>query len=510
MRGIVVFLSIFLIFLLFSLNGLSASTDDRGLMIIQGESSNWAGISMPDIKFNTINSYSGAKLNNMKVLLVANDDYLPESGFAALSQCVNDAILYEAIFKKLCRVPENNITILKNTTANEFARTFKMITSNMKRHEGLLINYSGHGDNDGSLVFVDGSKVFPNELKTLVNSIDNDTTLILDACYSGNNEGPLDVGGASDFRKNTLRIYASLAHMTAKEISYKHNPFFNNLQKFYQDVLGIDIDGNGYFTSLIGYFFAEYDVSGKTNISFRDIMEYITNKSKQYLEFLAIKGVNAGRGSTQQINFLYETGARINQLPKIYPLRGKVNFINPDNEYILIKKYTEPAGIMPEIFGGPYISFSNLFGNRVSGSAGVRFTVSPYVFRGFFVSLEASFLHTFRPEDPNALLRKWDFYGVNLLQVFGADFFLADKYISLGFDAGLGVSIVTLSLSELNQIPAENGYIGLFAYQTGFRFIVYPVKNFSIFTHIQFAGFIINERDYLIGVKIPIGLSYKF
>lgn len=54
----------------------------------------------------------------------------------------------------------------------------------------VIITYSGHGNVDGSLVMVDGGMLTPDELKRTVNSFKNDSVLILDACYSGNNEGP--------------------------------------------------------------------------------------------------------------------------------------------------------------------------------------------------------------------------------------------------------------------------------------------------------------------------------
>ncbi len=504
MRNIMIVIFITLVFGVYS-----QAVDNRGLQVIQGDPVSMSAIQPPIINMNTIDSFTGIKANNTNVILVANDRYTLESGFVPLYQCYNDAVLLKSILTVLCKVPEANITIVRDGTSNEFARVFRTVTGSLKPEQGLIISYSGHGDIDGSLVFVDGSRVNPDQLKRLVNSIRNDTTLILDACYSGNNEGPLDTNSDNGYKANSLRIYASLAHMTAKEIVYRQNPFFVNLLDFYRSVLGINIEGNGYFTSLIGYFFAEYDFTHNNNISFRDIMDYINNKGKQYIEYLAMNGTNASRGSTLQLNLLFETGSRLNQTPKMYPLRSQVIYNNPVNEFVLIKKFVYSSGITPELFGGPTIMFSNLFGDRVSGSVAARFTVSPYYFRGFFLSLEFGFIHTYRPENSAEYLRQWDMFGVNFIQIAGCDFSLAENYIVLGFELGGGIAVAAMVQRPLGVIPEESAYTALFVFETGLRFFVYPVKNFGIFTHVQFVGYVLNDTDYLFGLRIPFGFSWR-
>ena len=62
---------------------------------------------------------------------------------------------------------------------------------------------------------------------------------MIDACYSGNNEGPREIDGdgeSIEFKQNSMRIYASLAHRTAKEITYG-NAFFRHVMPFYQSAL---------------------------------------------------------------------------------------------------------------------------------------------------------------------------------------------------------------------------------------------------------------------------------
>jgi Ni,Fe-hydrogenase maturation factor len=188
--------------------------------------------------------------------MVGNNAYSDESGYEMPTRCHNDILLLRQILTRCCKIKEENIFSYRDISLSECHDYFKQFLNTIDKDSLIIIFYSGHGDNDGSLVFTDGAKLIPDEFRRHINSFSNDTVLFIDACYSGNNEGPLDFLQAEQpFKSDCIGIYSSLAHLTAKEISYQ-NIFFKSAIPFYRDVLSINhIEGNGYFTALPGLFF---------------------------------------------------------------------------------------------------------------------------------------------------------------------------------------------------------------------------------------------------------------
>lgn len=266
----------------------------------------------------------------------------------------------------------------KDLTLAQFKRRIKSFVEHVKKNdpEGekvVIFTYSGHGNEDGSLVFVDGKMLKPQELKDLINSYLNDTILIIDACYSGGNEGPKETYKKKGFKSNSLRIYASLAHLTAKEIIYD-GPFFKQVKPFYRDVLRLeDIKGNGYFTAMIGLFFAEYKLKPDENISFKELVSYVTNKGKQYIEYLALRQTYAQR---------FEATVRLNQQPKVLPLQEKVDYTDINNQFILIQDPIIPIGFEPGAIIGVFFPM---------GSLGSDFK-KPAIYADVFLGYELKFL----------------------------------------------------------------------------------------------------------------------
>lgn len=173
-----------------------------------------------------------------------------------------------------------------------------------------------------------------------MNSFSNDTVLLIDACYSGSNEGPKEVGGVFQglFKHNSMRIYASLAHETAKEIDYK-NEYFKQYLPFYSEVLGLsDLSGNGYFTAMVGLFFAEYKLGAEENIDFKKIVSYVSNKGREYVEYLTKAGTK-----TQNSVLLMESANRLNQQPKVLPLKEEVSFNDESHNFFVIQKILSKA-----------------------------------------------------------------------------------------------------------------------------------------------------------------------
>ena len=318
-------------------------------------------------KINTKKTFEKVKKQNTLVFMIGNDKYQMKSGFGKLEECFSDVILLKQIFIHCVKIDEKNIYANKDLTLQEFKKRIKGFLEKIKKNKtaNVIITYSGHGNDDGSLVFVDGGMYSPKELKALVNSYKNDTILMIDACYSGNNEGPKEMlkGVKKDeFKSNSVRVYASLAHLSAKEIKY-NNTFFSHAKQFHKETLKIKkrLGGNGYFTAMIGLFFSEYKFKEDENISFKDLVSYVTNRGKQYVEFLAMWG----KESKAQKKF---AKLRLNQQPKILPVQERVDFLDENHQFILIQKPIMPVGMEPGISVGVFFPMGNLGKNYKSPS----------------------------------------------------------------------------------------------------------------------------------------------
>lgn len=285
---------------------------------------------------NNIDTFKNVILQNTSVIMFANYKYEPASGYQSLNYPASDIKLLRQLLMQCCKVKEENIFSYENTTISQFKSCLKDFISNLEKDSRVIIYYTGHGNVDGSIVFPDSNKLEPKELRNIINSFSNDTILFIDACYSGRYEGVKEFIPESEepFRKGSIRIYSSLAHLTAKEIEYKDNPFLKDTALFHKQILGMeDIEGNGYFTALIGRFFAKYRFQKGENVTFKDLFSYISNKAKLYEQALILKVKN-------DKSFIGELYKRSEQYPKYEPVDQKVEFKNPDHQYIVLQQTT--------------------------------------------------------------------------------------------------------------------------------------------------------------------------
>jgi len=475
---------------------------------------------------NAKKSFEKIKTNESLVLLVGNNDYNEDTGFSKLNQCINDIILLQRIFINCAKFKKENIYLGSNLTKSDFITLYKNVISKLKPDQGFILTYSGHGDTDGSLVFIDGERLSSEELKKMVNSIKNDTVLILDSCYSGNNDGPFDREGDTDFKSNCLRLYSSLAHLTSKEITYD-NDFFTHLNPFYKSVLNINIsnqdnsgdinlynvenisniDGNGYFISFIGYFFAEYDFSKKNNINFKDILHYITNKSKQYVEYLALKGA---RSKSLTVKYYNESAERLNQQPKVFPLAPIKNYQNPNNEYLVIFKYVEPIGIKTEFITGGFIGIGDLFKDKYSPNFGLRIIYSPKFFKGFLLGNEASYYFLYREE--NRIEQKPEITS-NMIAIYGRIGYLYNfkntkNFLSLGVVSNVGINIAVSYVKNYDYVLSQILTNYNFIMSHGLVIELNPHKLFSLQFGVN-ALFFLENNQFIYGINIPLSFGYN-
>lgn len=472
---------------------------------------------------NTLKTFKNGKVNDILVLLVGNNNYQRASGFPELKQCVNDTILLARILNICCKVPEENIIIHNNLTVTQFRQVFLETIAGLKKNQALLFSYSGHGDINGSLVFTHGGKLKPGELKSLVNSFENDTILMLDACYSGNNEGPIDRSEDIAFKNNSVRIYSSLAHMSAKEIFYTDD-YFAHIAPFYENVLNLTgpdkLEGNSYFFSFIGYFFAEYDFVNFGNVSVWDMLMYIFNKNRQYVEFLEMR-------SQADKSFFERYNRRLEQQPKIFPLAKKPEYKDLNHNFLYIDKYVLKKKVTPRTFGmtssvftGPFLSLgifinnrgvTDLFQNKASVYASTLFAFTPPVLNGLSWGIEVGYMFSYYE---NAIQKHTTFLNmIPILAKIGYwyKFKKLNNFFSIGGDTGIGLSI---NIWDFNTVDLQvDTYIPLasttFCFQAGFGLRLHPLKRLSISCDVRLHGLVFNDNSILLGIVFPLAISYR-
>lgn len=479
------------------------------------------------LELNSKETFKKVKKNDVVVLLVGNNDYEAESQWPALFQCVNDTTLLSRILTICCKVPADNIHISNNITADTFRHTITSIIKTLHTDQSFLIYYSGHGDRDGSLVFTDGELITPSELKDIINSFASDTVLMLDACYSGKNDGVIELNNDNQkFKPNSIRIYSSLAHMKSKEIVYT-NEFFSYINPFYETVLNLKgpdkMMGNGYFTSFIGYFFADYDFDTTLNINYWDLISYISNKTKHYVEFLAIRGDTTDSNS-EEIN------TRLDQHPKIIPMVNQQKYLDQNHSNILIKKYIRPAGLVLEVMTGPFLSFGiypgiindnnindnepdNVFVNKVAGYAAIRFLYNPHFLKNFLFGIECDYLLTYKTD-----VRFTQDTYLHMIPIIGIvgyrrQFVKLKNRLSVRADIGAGISFNIANLKEYKEgdnVKEESVETApSFCFQAGTGISFHPVKNLAISLDVYLHGVVMTEENVLLGIKFPLSVSYK-
>ena len=457
-------------------------------------------------KLNNQETFRNVKKQNTLAFLIGNDKYTKESDFAPLGQCYNDVILLKQIFTHCVKIDQSNIYSNKDLTLSEFKMRFNEFVkkANANPKANVIITFSGHGNEDGSLVFVNGGMLKPNELKKLVNSFSNDVILIIDACYSGSNEGPKEIlkGKKQNFKENSLRVYASLAHLTAKEITY-NSLFFKHLKPFYKDILKINkLTGNGYFTAMIGMFFAEYKFKKNENISFKDLVSYVTNRGKQYVEYLAMWG----QENKEQRKF---ASIRLNQQPKILPVQKRVEFHDMNHQFFLIQKYIKPIGLEPSLTGGIIIPMGNLGNYYVDLNLFANVSIAyemDFITKDFFITGNFSYIGMTSTEAPDRRLVELSI----LVSSAGIKYYPVKKSFfsfSTGIEAGLATSFLRASsfgpvkeeARTLNNLYLSGGASLNFEVYQGLDIVV-PAK----FVYINYG------EDPLIGMSYSLGVNYYF
>ena len=134
---------------------------------------------------------------NTFVVIIANENY---QEVAKVPYTINDGEIFAEYCKKTLGIPETNISLVKDATANNMKREIRWLTQILEQFKGeakAIIYYAGHGIPDEStkdsyLLPVDGYGDDPttgyslNELYKTLNSVPSQSTLVfLDACFSG-------------------------------------------------------------------------------------------------------------------------------------------------------------------------------------------------------------------------------------------------------------------------------------------------------------------------------------
>lgn len=371
----------------------------KGFVLKQDIDPRALGLRKVVVDLNTIESFENVKPQNAKVFMVANNYYAKKSGYQRLYQCHNDMKLLKEIMTKCIKIHPKHIYTNKDITLSQFITRFKKFITKLDRNDMVIITFSGHGKADGTLVMSDGYLLDQKTLKSLVNRYSNDTVIIIDAASRSKNVKPIKIieNQSGKYKKNTMRIYGALTPLDAREIEYEFNPFFKPLLTFYKNTLKIkEIEGNGYFTALISYFYAEYKFEDKENITFKYLMDYVINKGNQYIEFLVESGNildSEGR----------EAKSRLDQQPFIHPKWESLKFKDDFHTLALIQDWydTEIGGDIGLFF--PMGNFSNYV--QTMGIY-ARFYLNyelRSITRKFFLSFQTSyiFIESSNPDSDN-------------------------------------------------------------------------------------------------------------
>ena len=134
---------------------------------------------------------------NTFVVIIANENY---QEVAKVPYTINDGEIFAEYCKKTLGIPETNVSLVKDATANNIKREIRWLTQILQQFKGeaqAIVYYAGHGIPDEStkdsyLLPVDGYGDDPttgyslNELYKTLNSVPSKSTLVfLDACFSG-------------------------------------------------------------------------------------------------------------------------------------------------------------------------------------------------------------------------------------------------------------------------------------------------------------------------------------
>ena len=208
------------------------------------------------------------------VVIIANENY---QEVAKVPYTINDGEIFAEYCKKTLGIPETNISLVKDATANNMKREVRWLTQILQQYNGeakAIVYYAGHGIPDEStkdayLLPVDGYGDDPstgyslNELYKTLNEVPSKSTLVfLDACFSGaNRDGSMlaSARGVAIKAKPTAPIGNMVVFSAAQgdETAYP-----------YKD------KGHGLFT----YYFLKKLKETKGDVTLGELSEYITDQ----------------------------------------------------------------------------------------------------------------------------------------------------------------------------------------------------------------------------------------
>ena len=208
------------------------------------------------------------------VVIIANENY---QEVAKVPYTINDGEIFAEYCKKTLGIPETNISLVKDATANNMKREVRWLTLILQQYNGeakAIVYYAGHGIPDEStkdayLLPVDGYGDDPstgyslNELYKTLNEVPSKSTLVfLDACFSGaNRDGSMlaSARGVAIKAKPTAPIGNMVVFSAAQgdETAYP-----------YKD------KGHGLFT----YYFLKKLKETKGDVTLGELSEYITDQ----------------------------------------------------------------------------------------------------------------------------------------------------------------------------------------------------------------------------------------
>ena len=208
------------------------------------------------------------------VVIIANENY---QDVAKVPYTINDGEIFAEYCKRTLGIPETNISLVKDATANNMKREVRWLTQILQQYNGeakAIVYYAGHGIPDEStkdayLLPVDGYGDDPstgyslNELYKTLNEVPSKSTLVfLDACFSGaNRDGSMlaSARGVAIKAKPTAPIGNMVVFSAAQgdETAYP-----------YKD------KGHGLFT----YYFLKKLQETKGDVTLGELSEYITDQ----------------------------------------------------------------------------------------------------------------------------------------------------------------------------------------------------------------------------------------
>lgn len=208
------------------------------------------------------------------VVIIANEDY---QEVADVPYTTNDGEIFAEYCKKTLGIPESNISLTKNATANNMKREIRWLTQILEQYKGeakAIIYYAGHGipderSKDAYLLPVDGYGDDPTtgyslgELYKNLNEVPSKSVMIfLDACFSGTN------------REGNMLASARGVAIKAKPAEPKGNMIVFSAAQGDETAYPYNEKGHGLFT----YYFLKNLQESEGNVTLGELVEYVTDQ----------------------------------------------------------------------------------------------------------------------------------------------------------------------------------------------------------------------------------------